>query len=410
MQQANKSTIYILTLVIFIDTMTIGLVVPIFAALFNDPHGILPVATSQTSRNMYYTLLVSLPMFALLFGAPVLGELSDRFGRRPILLFSLLGVLFSCALSAVSLHIESVSLLFISRILVALWDGSESIAQASIVDMSTPDTKMLNMSLITLGSALGFVVGPLLGGVLSDSQLLSWFNYQAPFWVAAALGFINLILVWYRYNETSSQVVKTHGSLMGNFARLFLDFFNKCYWQLTVAFLALQFCWAGIFQTTNLVLAQYFHYSSAMLGVFSGYIGFVFTVALLGLLRLLKPIMRTLTMARFGYGIFPFSLLLLAAFAHQQWAIWSSIFISACAMALAYNTTLTLFSDAVTQEHQGRIMGLTSGLVAVAWLLSGIYCGHFISISYHVTFLGQALIGFIGAFVLLLYKNNEKQQ
>ena len=240
---SHKITIMSLALVVFIDVLTIGLVFPLFAALFNDPHGILPIDTTIATRNLFYTLIISLPMFALMFGSPVLGEFSDRWGRRIILLISLFGVFLSCLLSIISFYISSVLLLFISRILVALMDGSQAIAQATIVDISQPQDKVKNLSLITLASTTGFIVGPIVGGILSDHQLCSWFGYETPFWFAAVLALANFILLKHTFVETRVLEHKQSLSWSAVFLRLFNGFIDKRYYCLSIGFIAAQFAW-----------------------------------------------------------------------------------------------------------------------------------------------------------------------
>jgi len=276
--RSHKITILSLALVIFINTITIGLVFPLFAALFNDPHGILPAATTIATRNLLYSMIISLPMFALLFGSPILGELSDRWGRRPVLLLSLFGIFISCLLSVLSFYLVSIVLLFVSRILVALMDGSDAVAQAAIVDISHADNKVKNMSLITFASTMGFIVGPIVGGVLSDPNIYAGFSYKLPFLMAALLTLLNFILLRYTFTETRKLEKKEPLRWSVIFLSLFRGFIDKRYFCLSAAFIASQFTWAGLYQASNLLLAQKFHYSAAQLGLFSAYIAALFSL------------------------------------------------------------------------------------------------------------------------------------
>ena len=405
--RSHKITILSLALVIFIDVVTIGLIFPLFAALFNDPHGILPMATSIKTRNLLYTLIISLPMFALLFGSPILGELSDRWGRRIVLLISLFGVFMSCLLSVVSFYVMSIVLLFISRILVALLDGSQAVAQAAIVDISFPEEKVKNMSLITLASTLGFIVGPIIGGVLADNSLCSWFGYKIPFFVAALLAFLNFILLKYTFTETRQTEEKEALRWHVVFSQLFKGFFDKRYAYLSLAFMAAQFTWAGIYQASNLLLVQKFHYSVTKLGFFSAYLGALVSIVLLFILRLLLKFINPLTIARSGLFIFMLGLLYFFLGRHIALTIWFALIPCSFGMALSYNALMALFSNAVTADEQGKVMGIMIGLMAIAWLLAGLFTGIFATISYQWTFLIQAIAAFLGFIFLLCYRENK---
>jgi DHA1 family tetracycline resistance protein-like MFS transporter len=400
----HKISIIALALVIFIDTLTLGLVVPIFAALFNDPQGIVAPTTSIATRNLLYSLLLSLPMVALLFGGPILGELSDRYGRRIILLFSLIGVFASCLLSISSFYLSSVLLLFISRILVALMDGSQSIAQAAIVDISLPEEKVKNLSLITLAATLGWAVGPVIGGVLADRHLSPLFGYKTPFWAAAIFALGNFFLMKYTFKETRTPSKSKSKSFIRIFWDLGKSFFDKRYFRLSIVFVLLQFSWSGLFQLVNLLLAQRFAYSAAQLGLFSTYMAVLFSVFLMTIMKGLLHRYQNITLARvgllllsIGLGCYLFSL-------ENSWLVWISLIPCTAGMAMSYNTLLALFSDTVGQHEQGRVMGISLGLVAIAWLFSGLFVGHYSSISYSLTFGVEAAVAGLAFILLVQYR------
>jgi MFS family permease len=407
--KSHKATIYVLSFVILIDVLTIGLVIPIFAALFNDPHGILPASTSLATRNLLYALVISLPMFALLFGSPILGELSDRWGRKAVLLMSLLGVFISCLLSVLSFYLDSVVVLFVSRILVALMDGSQAIAQAAIIDISTKEDKVKNIALITLAGTVGFIIGPLLGGILSDHELCSWFGYSTPFWAAAIIALLNFFLLKFVFNDTRQMKEHIPATLVQVFTRLAKGFVDKRYHWVSMAFITAQFAWAGVFQSSSLLLAQKFHYTGAKLGLFTAYLAVVFSVFLLLILRVLTRYCSTITIARSGMALLGLGMLIYVFWLHSELAIWLAIIPMAAGMALTYNTQLALFSNAVASDEQGKVMGITVGLMAIGWLLAGLYIGHFATISYPLCFAGQAIVAFIGFGLLLLHRENTER-
>lgn len=403
-QCSHKLTILTLALVIFIDSLTLGLVIPIFAALFNDPYGILPIATSQSDRNLFFSMAVSLPMFAMLFGGPILGELSDRWGRKTVLMVSLTGIFLSCLASVLSFYVGSVLILIISRIFVNLMDSSQAIAQAAIIDISHPDEKVKNMSLITIAGSLGWIVGPVLGGLLADPKICAWFSYDTPFWASALLALINLIALQYFFVETRVPTEHEKHSWITVFGKVLNGFSDRRIVLLSIGFGALQFAWAGIYQVTNLLLADRFQYGAAKLGIFSTYIALIFTLFLAIILPKFLRIFSLLSVARTGLALAMLSCVLFMIWQTNQLLIWFALIPGIVGMGMSYNTILGLYSNAVGANEQGKVMGVSTGVVALAWLLSGIYIGNITAISYTLTFAGQAVVTGLGLLVLLFYR------
>lgn len=403
-QHSKNSVIFTLALVVFVDSLTLALVIPIFAALFNDPHGIMPASASIATRNLYYALLISLPMFALLFGSPILGELSDRYGRRRILLISLFGVALSCMLSVFSLMISSVLLLFLSRILVSLMDGSQAIAQAAIIDISSKAEKTKHISMITMGGVLGFIVGPMVGGILSDKSVCSWFSYQTPFWFAAIVSLVNFFMLNFIFKETRKPAQLHTTSWSTVFKRLLYGFIDKRYLLVSIAFTVIQFVWGGVIQGSTLLLAQRFHYTSLHMGVYMTYISFVFVLFIAVILQTLLKIMSPLKIAKIGLLFVILGTLGFMFGTHSTTMIWLVLIPIAGGIGLFYNASLTLFSNAVGENEQGKMMGITVGLTAIGWLLAGLYIGHFSSVSFALCFAGQAVFALLSLIALLFYK------
>jgi len=128
---------------------------------------------------------------------PVMGSLSDRFGRRPIILGSLAAYSFDFLLMAIA---PSLAILFIARILAGSFAATFSTANAYIADISPPEKRAANFGLMGAAFGLGFIIGPAAGGLIGDE-----FGHRAPFFAVAALGFINFTYGWFFLPETLAQ-------------------------------------------------------------------------------------------------------------------------------------------------------------------------------------------------------------
>ena len=172
----NKK-LFSVILIVFIDLLGFSLILPL-----------LPYYAKTFRADSFTTgLLVASYAVAPLIGAPLLGRLSDRFGRRPILLVSIFGTFLGFLLLGFA---NALWMLFVSRIIDGLTGGNLSIAQAYITDVT--DTKSRSQGLGMIGAAfgIGFIIGPVAGGLLSQ-----W-GYAVPAFAAAAISFVNLILVY----------------------------------------------------------------------------------------------------------------------------------------------------------------------------------------------------------------------
>ena len=193
-----------LLLVLFIDGMGLGLVIPVLNGLIFDPNSqFLPANDfSPLMHNVIYGAIISIFMLCWFFGAAVLGDLSDQIGRKKSLIICLLGAFLSYLLSAWAVNASSLTLLLLGRVIAGVTSGSQPIAQAAIIDLSTPETKARNLGFILLSLSLGFIFGPLFGGLLSDKNISPYFNFATPFYFATLISFINIVFLYLFFNET----------------------------------------------------------------------------------------------------------------------------------------------------------------------------------------------------------------
>ena len=173
-------------LVVFIDLIGFGIVIPIL------PYYAREYGASATTLG-WLMAGYSLMQFAV---APLWGKLSDRIGRRPVLLFSLLGTLLSQLGLGLASHFENPLVwIFAGRIFAGICAANLSVAYAYVADVTTPENRARGMGLIGAGFGLGFIVGPAIGGLLSP-----W-GYDRPMFAAAVLTAFNLALAWFKLIE-----------------------------------------------------------------------------------------------------------------------------------------------------------------------------------------------------------------
>lgn len=173
----NNRRLFSIILVVFIDLLGFSLILPLlpyYAKTFN---------ANQTTTGI---LIASYALMQLI-GAPILGRLSDRFGRRPVLLISVFGTFLGFLLLGFA---NTLWMLFASRIIDGLTGGNLSVAQAYISDVTDAKDRSKGLGMIGAAFGLGFIIGPVTGGLLSQ-----W-GYAVPAFAAATLSFLNLILIY----------------------------------------------------------------------------------------------------------------------------------------------------------------------------------------------------------------------
>ncbi len=163
-----------LFLLIFIDSLAYFIVIPALLRLyFNSDHSILPANTSMIVRNMLYSATVALSSLAFIISSPIVGKLSDRFGRRITLFYALLAAFFGFLLPIIGILTGHLSLVLIGRFIAGASTSSQPVAQAAVSDFTTGKTKAFYFSLIAVAMTLAMVIGPIAGGYLSDPKLVS---------------------------------------------------------------------------------------------------------------------------------------------------------------------------------------------------------------------------------------------
>jgi MFS family permease len=176
--------------------MAMAILAPVLAPVVaNPPPGGLMSDLSPQARSLVYGIALGIQPLLAVYSAPLLGQLSDRLGRKTILLFSVLGLVLANIGIGLAITSAWVSLLILGRVINGLSAGNQAVAQAAMVDVSPPEKKALFLSLILLFSSFGFLVGPLVGGLLADAAIVSWFRPDVPFYALAALSVVTVLLI-----------------------------------------------------------------------------------------------------------------------------------------------------------------------------------------------------------------------
>lgn len=406
MQNTNSSKHFLINasplfLVLFIDSMGLGLVFPILNAILFDPSvHFFSGFISNTTLNFLYGLTIGTFMLCWFFGAAFLGDLSDQIGRKKSLMICLSGAAIGYLCSAFAILFSSFYLLILGRIIAGFTAGSQSIAQAAIVDLSSTEHKARNLGFILFFCSLGFAFGPIIGGVLSASSLVPWFNYALPFYFAAAISLLNAILLHLFFRETflSKHKIK----LKFNHAMyIFISAFkHDRIRQLSLIFLIMMFGWSGFYSFISMYLLKIYHFSALKNGFYMGLMGVGFGI---GTGFLIEPLTKRFSLKQCTIAgiLFASASTIFTIFAPKEIYVWIHVIIVAIAIAVSYSTILTLFSNQVDKEAQGWIMGITGAIMAFAFGINGFALGFLANISPAIPLLISAGWLFVSAILMI---------
>jgi MFS family permease len=389
-----------LYLVVFIGFVGYSLMITVFTPLFlADGGGLLPESSSTAQRTLVLGGVLALYPLAQFVGAPVLGALSDRLGRRPVLLASLaLSAVFYGGI-ALALHVQSLPLLIVACLLAGLAEANIAIAQSAIADVAPAASRGRLFGYVYLSSSLAYVVGPLGGGKLADPEVISWAGYGTPFLAVAGLLIATLAMTALRFRETHSPTPGTPLALGRAFANLGAAFAPGRLRPLFLGNFVLYLAIFGFFRVYPIYLVDHFGMSISRESEFIAWVAVPIVIANLGLVGWLSGRLdpRRLTI-RFGIAL----AVCLAAVVlpRPEGALWFTLFACALALAICLPSMAAMISAAADPEHQGSALGSNQSLQVGAEGVSGLAGGGLAAISTTLPLPAMGALALLGAGLL----------
>ncbi|MBE0643529.1 MAG: MFS transporter [Bacteroidetes bacterium] len=351
----KKTPLAIIFLITFIDLLGFGIVIPIIPSYAEAGFG---------ASDVTVGFLVAAFSFSQLLFTPVWGRLSDRLGRRPILIFGL-------SLTAVSYVMfgmaHSLEMLFISRLLGGVGGANISAAQAYISDVTRPEERARGMGLIGAAFGLGFVFGPFIGGTLVG------YGYAVPGFAAAALSTIALVTAFIALPESLKKDAQPAPVAKAfDFSLMIAALKRPKIGMLLILFFLITFGYANIYATFPLISTREFGFSEREVGYLFGFIGIIGAITQGGLIRSLSQ--------RFGERLLflvgaAFTSAGLAAipFAPDTWTLLGVLAVLSFGTGIMTPSCLSLISRHADERQQGGILGINQSLGALGRVLGPVW-------------------------------------
>jgi MFS transporter, DHA1 family, tetracycline resistance protein len=382
----QRSPLGSLFFTIFLDLVGFSILIPVFPLLIGPPGApfrVTPDDWSFRSGLIMLGWLQAVYPFCIFLAAPILGQLSDRWGRRPVLAVSLAGTSVGYAMFAVGIASKNLPLMFAGRILDGVTGGNLAVAQASIGDISNDENRAKNFGLVGAAFGLGFILGPYLGGRLSGPNknfyglfhTPQWFGATTPFWFAAGLAALNTILVITRLPETLKVRVagklnplQAFGNVVAGFksARLRVPLLTAFLWTSGFTFFTSFF---GVYVSNK------FGFSQATTGDYFAVVGLFIAITQGGLVGLVAKRLTDYKVLRFAIICQAGALAAYFIITSKPLLYWF-IPVLALFQGLSQANITALMSRVAEPGRQGEALGIFSSVSSLAQVIPSIMLGY----------------------------------
>lgn len=351
MAQGGNRALTFIFITILIDIIGWGIIIPVIPNLLASLGH-----TSMSNAARIGGWLTATYATMQFICAPFLGALSDRYGRRPVLLAALVGFSLDYVLLAVA---PTLFWLFVGRFLAGLTGATISVASAYIADVSTPEKRAQNFGLIGAAFGLGFIIGPALGGLVAQ------FGLRAPFWLAAVLCGINFIYGYFFIPESLKPENRRHIDLkranpIGSLMQL------RKYPVVSglVVSLVLVYIAAHAVQSNwNFYTAFRFNWSEKTIGISLAVVGLLVGLVQGVLIRIVNPKIGAKNAVYLGMALYTIGLILFSV-AQEGWMLFIFL-VPYCLGGIASPALQGIISSQVPANAQGELQGALTSLMSV---------------------------------------------
>jgi DHA1 family tetracycline resistance protein-like MFS transporter len=393
MQQKKKlSPLLAIFITVFIDLVGIGIIIPVFAPLIvENKHGMISPEISEATRNLIYGILTATFPFFQFFGAPILGTLADKFGRKRILQISLVGTFTGYILFALAIHFQILWLLFVARALPGFMGGNISIVTAALADISKPEEKAKNFGLIGMAFGLGFILGPFLGGMLSSSDICRYFDYSTPLWFTAFLTLMNMYYVKKQFPETFKPKAPGKITLLAGIHNIQKAFGMEKMRVILISVFLQSFGFSFFMQFNQVYLIKKFHFDVRSIGLIFGYIGLWIAFTQGVIIRQVTKRFSAPQILR--VSLIGLSVTLLVILLPNQW--WILLLINpfiAIFQGLTQPNQTSIVSAMASKETQGEILGIQQSIASLAFTIPPLIAGVLVTFDFRLPIIAAAIV------------------
>jgi DHA1 family tetracycline resistance protein-like MFS transporter len=358
----SKYALNFIFLTLLIDITGLGIIIPVMPKLIGQLTG-----EGLSVASEYGGWLTFAYAFMQFIFAPILGNLSDKYGRRPVLLLSLLGFGIDYLFLAFA---PSIFWLFIGRIIAGIAGASMTTAMAYIADVSAPEKRAQNFGIVGAAFGLGFIIGPVLGGVLGQ------FGTRIPFFAAAGLALLNFLYGYFILPESLTKENRRPFNFKTANAWASLSRLKRYPKVLSLAgALVLVYLASYALQSVWTYYNMYkFGWNEALVGYSLGFVGITIAVVQGGLIRIIIPKLGQERSLYIGLALYSFGYILFA-FASESWMMFAFM-VPYSLGGIAGPALQGIMSNQVPPNEQGELQGTLTGLMSLTAIFGPLLMTH----------------------------------
>ena len=359
MASTKQAAVGFIFATILLDVIGLGIIIPVVPQLLQHLMHITDRSdiSAISKPAMYLTFIYAAMQFVF---APILGSLSDHYGRRPILLFSLLGFGLDYIFLAFA---PTIGWLFVGRMIAGITGASITTAAAYMADISDDTTRAKNFGMIGAAFGIGFIIGPLLGGILGE------FGPRIPFLVAAALALINALYGYFILPESLDKEHRRAFDIKRANPIASLKNLNKypAVFGLIIALLFIYLASHSVQSNWSFANISKFGWTPKMIGISLGVIGLLVGLVQGVLIRFINPKLGNEKSVYYGISLYAIGLVLFA-FASQTWMMFLFL-VPYCLGGISGPALQALISSHVPKNQQGELQGSLTGLQSLTSII-----------------------------------------
>jgi DHA1 family tetracycline resistance protein-like MFS transporter len=338
---------------VLIDVIGIGIIIPVIPSLIV---ALSPGADMSSAAKIGGYLITAYALMQWIF-APIMGELSDRFGRKPILLIALCGLGLDFLLSALA---PTIAWLFAGRLIAGIFGASHTVAAAYIADISTKENKAKNFGLLGAAFGLGFIIGPAIGGIIGSN----W-GPRAPFFVAAGFTMLNFLFGLLVVPESLPKPKrrKINFKKMIPLVSLYSLSQYKTVLGFVVAYILVQLAGQTLNSTWTFFTIESFNWTESQVGISLAVVGVLVSIVQAGLTGFMVKKFGNRKVITIGFtfliiGMFGF------AFSSNQFYLYAAL-VPYVFGGIAGPTIQSIISNKVPDTEQGNLQGALTSMVSL---------------------------------------------